>query len=127
MKTIYYAIQNIIRGKDSTIIKVVSLSLGLFFSIIMFAMVGMQLGFNSFYQDNENIYAAETADSVSICLLFHKNPEVDMAEEFIKRRILVYSGVCYDTIGKNGCRFRVPAAEDMPKVMEALKEIDAID
>ena len=61
MKTIYYAIQNIIRGKDSTLIKVVSLSLGLFFSIIMFAMVGMQLGFNSFYQDNENIYAAETA------------------------------------------------------------------
>ena len=75
----------------------------------------------------KNIYAAETADSVSICLLFHKNPEVDMAEEFIKRRILVYSGVCYDTIGKNGCRFRVPAAEDMPNVMEALKEIDAID
>ena len=61
MKQIYYAIQNIIRGKDSTLIKVVSLSLGLFFSIIMFAMVGMQLGFNSFYQDNENIYAAETA------------------------------------------------------------------
>lgn len=61
MKTIYYAIQNIIRGKDSTLIKVVSLSLGLFFSIIIFAMVGMQLGFNSFYQDNENIYAAETA------------------------------------------------------------------
>ena len=61
MNQIYYAIQNIIRGKDSTLIKVVSLSLGLFFSIIMFAMVGMQLGFNSFYRDNENIYAAETA------------------------------------------------------------------
>ena len=43
MKTIYYAIQNIIRGKDSTLIKVVSLSLGLFFSIIMFALVGVQL------------------------------------------------------------------------------------
>ena len=61
MNQIYYAIQNIIRGKDSTLIKVVSLSLGLFFSIIMFAMVGMQLGFNSFYRDNANIYAAETA------------------------------------------------------------------
>ena len=61
MNQIYYAIQNIIRGKDSTLIKVVSLSLGLFFSIIMFAMVGMQLGHDSFYRDNENIYAAETA------------------------------------------------------------------
>ncbi len=61
MKTIYYAIQNIIRGKDSTLIKVVSLSLGLFFSIIMFAMVGMQLGHDSFYRDYEDIYATETA------------------------------------------------------------------
>ena len=61
MKTIYYAIQNIIRGKDSTLIKVVSLSLGLFFSIIMFAMVGMQLGFDSYYRDNKDIYVVETA------------------------------------------------------------------
>ena len=61
MKQIYYAIQNIIRGKDSTLIKVVSLSLGLFFSIIMFAMVGMQLGFDSYYRDHEDIYVVETA------------------------------------------------------------------
>ena len=61
MKQIYYAIQNIIRGKDSTFIKVISLSLGLFFSIIMFALVGVQLGFDSFYRDHEDIYVAETA------------------------------------------------------------------
>ena len=61
MKQIYYAIQNIIRGKDSTFIKVISLSLGLFFSIIMFAMVGMQLGFDSYYRDHEDIYVVETA------------------------------------------------------------------
>ena len=61
MKTIYYAIQNIIRGKDSTIIKVVSLSLGLFLSIILFALVTLELNYNSFYQDNEDIYIAETS------------------------------------------------------------------
>ena len=61
MKQIYYAIQNIVRGKDSTLIKVVSLSLGLFFSIVMFALVGMQLSFDSFYRDNEDIYVVETA------------------------------------------------------------------
>ena len=60
MKQIYYAIQNIIRGKDSTLIKVVSLSLGLFLSIILFAFVGVQLSFDSFYQDNEDIYVVET-------------------------------------------------------------------
>ena len=61
MKTIYYAIQNIIRGKDSTLIKVVSLSLGLFFSILIFATIGTHLGYDSFYRDNEDIYVAETA------------------------------------------------------------------
>ena len=61
MKQIYYAIQNIIRGKDSTLIKVVSLSLGLFLSIILFALVGTELSYDSFYQDNEDIYVVETA------------------------------------------------------------------
>jgi len=61
MKQIYYAIQNIIRGKDSTIIKVVSLSLGLFISIVLFALVGSQLSYDSFYQDNEDIYVVQTA------------------------------------------------------------------
>ena len=61
MNTIYYALQNIIRGKDSTVIKVISLSLGLFFSIIMFASVAMQLGHDSFYRDNEDIHVVETA------------------------------------------------------------------
>ena len=60
MNQIYYAIQNIIRGKDSTLIKVVSLSLGLFLSIVLFALVGVQLSFDSFYQDNEDIYVVQT-------------------------------------------------------------------
>ena len=60
MNQIYYAIQNIIRGKDSTLVKVVSLSLGLFLSIVLFALVGVQLSYDSFYQDNENIYVVQT-------------------------------------------------------------------
>ena len=75
----------------------------------------------------KNISAAETADSVSISLLIHKNPDVDMAAEFAKFRIWVYSGCDFDTLTKNTCRFRVPAAKDMPRVMEALKAIDEID
>ena len=60
MNQIYYAIQNIIRGKDSTLVKVVSLSLGLFLSIVLFALVGVQLSYDSFYQDNEDIYIVQT-------------------------------------------------------------------
>ena len=61
MKTIYYAIQNIIRGKDSTVIKVVSLSLGLFLSIVLFARVAMELSFDTFYQDYEQLHVLQTA------------------------------------------------------------------
>ena len=75
----------------------------------------------------KNIYPAVTAETVSICLLQHRNPDVDMAAEFAKFRIWVYSGSDFDNIGKNACRFRVPAAKDMPRVMEALKAIDEIN
>ena len=61
MKQIYYAIQNIIRGKDSTIIKVVSLSLGLFLSIILLARVALELSFDTFYQDYEQLHVVQTA------------------------------------------------------------------
>ena len=60
MKQIYYAIQNIIRGKDSTIIKVVSLSLGLTISIILFARVAMELSYDTFYQGHERLHLVGT-------------------------------------------------------------------
>ena len=60
MKTIYYAIQNIIRGKDSTLIKVVSLSLGLFLSIVLFARVAMELSYDTFYQGHKQLHFVQT-------------------------------------------------------------------
>ncbi len=60
MKQIYYAIQNIIRGKSSTFIKVVSLSLGLFISIILFARVAMELSYDTFYQDHKQLHLVQT-------------------------------------------------------------------
>ena len=61
MRQIYYAIQNIIRGKDSTLIKVVSLSLGLFLSIVLFARVAMELSYDTFYQGHQQLYFVQTA------------------------------------------------------------------
>lgn len=72
----------------------------------------------------QHISAAETADTVSICLLTHDDPQVDLAEEFAKRRILVISGKDFHNLGKNSVRLRVPGEKDMPKVLQALKEID---
>lgn len=74
----------------------------------------------------KHISIAETAESVSICLLTHENPALDLAGEFAKRRILVISGNDFYNISQNSARFRIPSAEDMPKVLAALEEIDAI-
>lgn len=75
----------------------------------------------------KNISVAETAETVSICLLTHKNPAFDLAEEFAKRRILVISGKNFHNLEKNSVRLRIPSEEDMPKVLEALHEIDIMN
>lgn len=74
-----------------------------------------------------NISVAETADTVSICLLTHNNTEIDLADEFAKRRILVISGKDFHNIGKNSVRLRVPGESEMEKVLKALLEIDRIN
>lgn len=74
----------------------------------------------------KNLSIAATDDEVSICMLTHKNPAVDLAFEFAKRRIRVISGADFCSIGANSVRFRVPGAEDMDKVLSAMEEIDGI-
>lgn len=59
MKQFYYALQNIIRGRSSTFIKVASLSLGLFISIILFARVAFELNYDTYYKDSEQIYMTQ--------------------------------------------------------------------
>lgn len=61
MKQLYYAIQMIIRGKDSSVIKIVSLSLGLLISIILFARVAFEFNYDNFYEDTDRLFLVETA------------------------------------------------------------------
>jgi len=79
------------------------------------------------YQPWKNISIAETCDTVSICLLTHKNPDIDLAAEFAKRGILVISGNDFYSISKNSVRFRVPESKDMDTVLNVLSEIDRQD
>lgn len=61
MKQLYYAIQMIIRGKDSSIIKIISLTLGLLISIILFARVAFELSYDNFYEDTDRLFIVRTA------------------------------------------------------------------
>ena len=60
MKQLYYSIQTILRGKQANIIKIVSLTLGLLVSILLFARVAFELNYDSFYQDSEQLFLVKT-------------------------------------------------------------------
>lgn len=72
----------------------------------------------------KHVAVACTEPTVSISLLTHADPGVDLAREFARRGVLVISGTDFSGIGKNSARLRVPAAADMPRVLEALEDID---
>lgn len=61
MKQLYYAVQTFIRGRNSSLIKVVSLSLGLLISIILFARVAFELSYDDFYEDRDRLFLVNTA------------------------------------------------------------------
>lgn len=56
MKQLYYAILNLVHGKEANIIKVISLTLGLAVSIILFTRIAFELNYDSFYRDADNLY-----------------------------------------------------------------------
>lgn len=56
MRQLYYTIQTLIRGRGSNLIKIISLTLGLFVGILLFASVAFQLSFHNFFRQPELLY-----------------------------------------------------------------------
>ena len=61
MKQIYYAIQNIIRGKNSNLVKVISISCGLLVAIILFAKIAFELSYDTCFPNSDRLYVIKTA------------------------------------------------------------------
>lgn len=55
MKQLYYSILTLLRGHGSNIIKIISLTLGLFIGIILFARIAFELSFNRGYKDSDRL------------------------------------------------------------------------
>ncbi|GAE23558.1 ABC transporter permease protein [Bacteroides pyogenes JCM 10003] len=58
MKQIYYVIQTLLRGRGSNVIKTVSLTLGLFVGILLFARVAFELSYYNFLRRPAELYVA---------------------------------------------------------------------
>lgn len=57
MKQLYYSLITLVRGKGSNIIKIISLTLGLFVSILLFTRVAFELSYNTGYNDADKLYS----------------------------------------------------------------------
>ncbi len=56
MRQLYYTCKALIRGRGSNLIKIISLSLGLFVGILLFAKIAYELSYNTGYNESENMY-----------------------------------------------------------------------
>ena len=56
MRHLYYALQAIIRGKESNVIKIISLTLGGFIGILLLARVAFDLSYDNCYPDIDRLF-----------------------------------------------------------------------
>ena len=57
MKELYYVIQTLIHGRGANLIKVISLTLGLTVSILIFAREAFEFNYDTCYEDSECLAA----------------------------------------------------------------------
>lgn len=57
MRQLYYTFRTLIRGRGSNMIKIISLTLGIFIGILLFARVAFELSYDSFYKENDKLFA----------------------------------------------------------------------
>ncbi|MCI1648123.1 MAG: ABC transporter permease [Bacteroides sp.] len=56
MKQLYYVVRTLLRARGSNTIKIISLSLGLTMSILLFSRVAFELSYDSCFKDTDNLY-----------------------------------------------------------------------
>ena len=72
----------------------------------------------------KNLHMAETCDTVSICVLYHSNKNINLKKEFYNNGVLCVSGNDFHGLDKSYVRIRLPRIDEFPKLLEAVKNID---
>lgn len=66
----------------------------------------------------------ETSHSTPICLITHRNKNVDLAKLLMDQGIKTVSGCGFRNLGKNSIRLRLPKVDQLNAVIQALEIID---
>jgi histidinol-phosphate aminotransferase len=72
------------------------------------------------------LHMAETLDTNSLLLLYHDDQDIDLRDEFYKRGVLVIDGYDFKGLDSTSARVRLPKKEEFPKLLEAIKKINAL-
>ena len=70
------------------------------------------------------LHMAETLDTNSMMLLYHDDKNINLKDEFMKRRVLVVDGYDFKGLDSTSARVRLPHRDDFPVLLEAIKEIN---
>lgn len=66
---------------------------------------------------------AESYDTVSIMLLKHDNPSVDLQRLFWENKVLCVSGATFNSLDASSARLRLPVMDEFPILLDAVKAI----
>lgn len=72
------------------------------------------------------LHMAETLDTCSLLLLYHDDKDIMLRDEFLKRGVLVIDGNDFKGLDSTAARVRLPKKEEFPKLLEAIREINAL-
>lgn len=67
---------------------------------------------------------AVTDDRVPICLLQHRDPRADLQELLMAQGVLTCSGGEFEPLDRSSVRLRVPRAEEMEKLLQAVEKVN---
>lgn len=56
MRQLYYILRTLVNGRGTNVIKTISLTLGLFVGILLFAKIAFEFNYNTDYDESENLY-----------------------------------------------------------------------
>ena len=73
-----------------------------------------------------HLHMAETLDTNSLLLLYHDDKNINLHDEFFKRKVLVIDGYDFKGLDSNSARVRLPRMEEFPVLLQAIKEINEL-
>lgn len=71
-----------------------------------------------------NLMMAKTCDTVSVCMLYHRDRETDLRRLFYENGVLTVPGTEFDGLNSSYVRVRLPRPEEFPLLLKAVKNIN---